>query len=258
MDRSANAADHCQSNTDRNVSGRVWQRLGVVSGLRIRPEGLPYPQDVDQVVAIAGSGLLGDKHAHSLSPRQVLLAGSDAYRDLGLKAMTLRENLLVNFDTERLKSSMLMQVGSEVVLWLTFQCEACGHLEHRHPGVVKAIRSRRGILARVLLGGRISVGDEVRQCASSIPPISSVWQERIAGVLTLVPAGKRVEYRQLARLAGVPKAYCRVFPQILSKLPPTVASKAQPGNVAHAHEQWAGEELFDVSNDICGLAALNH
>ena len=172
--------------------------------------------------------------------------------------MTLRENLLVDFSTERLGSSALLQVGPEVVLWLTFQCEACGHLEHRHPGVVKSIKGRRGMLARVLRGGRVSVGDEVREGRSSIPPISSVWQERIAGVLHHVPAGKRVEYRQLARLAGVPKAYCRVFPKILSQLPPTVANKAQVGTVAHIDERWTGEELFDVSKNISGLAALNH
>ncbi len=258
MDCPATVAEHHQADTDQNVRVRGWQRLGLVSGLRIRAEGFSDPQEVDQVVAIAGSGLHGDTHAHSLSPRQVLLAGSDVYRDLGLKAMTLRENLLVDFSTAQLASSTLLQVGQEVVLWLTFQCEACGHLEHRHPGVAKAIRNRRGVLARVLLGGRMFVGDEVRQCTSSIPPISSVWQERIAAVLTRVPAGKRVEYRQLARLAGVPKAYCRVFPKILSKLPPTLASKAQPGTVAHAREQWAGEDLFDVFKNISGLAGLNH
>lgn len=258
MDCPATVAEHHQAEPDRNIGVRAWQRLGVVSGLRVRLEGSLDPQEVDQLVAIAGLGIHGDTHAHPLSPRQVLLAGADVYRDLDLKAMTLRENLLVDFGTERLASSALLQVGPEILLWLTFQCEACGHLEHRHPGVVKAIRNRRGMLARVLRGGRMSVGDEVRQCTSAIPPISSVWQERIAGVLTRVPAGKRIEYRQLARLAGVPKAYCRVFPKILSQLPPTVASKAQAGTVADTHERWTGEGLFDVSKYISGLTALNH
>ena len=258
MDCPATVAEHHQADLHRNADVRGWQRLGAVMGLRIRPEGSPDPQEVGQLDAVAGFGLHGDTHAHPLSPRQVLLVGAGVYRDLGLKAMTLRENLLVDFNTERLASSVLLQVGREVVLWLTFQCEACGHLEHRHPGVVKSINGRRGILARVLRGGRISVGDEVRQRASSIPPISSVWQERIASVLAHVPSGKRVEYRQLARLAGVPKAYCRVFPKILSQLPAAVASKAQPGNVARADERWTGEDLFDVAQDTSGLAALNH
>jgi MOSC domain-containing protein YiiM len=258
MDCPATVAEHHQAETGWNAGGRAWQRLGVVMGLRIRPESSHEPKEVDQLVALAGFGLHGDTHAHPLSPRQLLVAGSDVYRDLGLKAMTLRENLLVDFSTERLASSALLQVGPEVVLWLTFQCEACGRLEQRHPGVLKSINGRRGMLARVLCGGRMSVGDEVRQCASSIPPISSVWQERIAGVLNRVPVGKRVEYRQLARLAGVPKAYCRVFPKILSQLPPAVASMAQPGTVTHTHERWTGEDLFDVSKNVCGLAALNH
>lgn len=258
MDCPATVAEYREADTGWHEGVPAWRRLGAVVGLRIRWEGSCEPREIDQLVAVAGFGLQGDKHAHPLSPRQLLLAGSDVYRDLSLKAMTLRENLLVDFSTEQLMSSVLLKVGPEVVLWLTFQCEACGHLEHRHPGVVKSINGRRGMLARVLRGGRLSVGDEVSHRASEIPPISSVWQERISSVLHRVPASKRVEYRQLARLAGVPKAYCRVFPKILSQLPPAVAIRAQAGTVARTEEQWAGEEVFDVSKSISGVAALDH
>jgi MOSC domain len=258
MDSPINVVEHVLANDVGNSDVRTRQRLGSVAGLRIRPNGSPDPQEVDQLLAIPGLGIHGDTHAHALSPRQVLLAGFNVYRDLGLKAMTFRENLLVDFNTDQLASSALLQVGPEVVLWLTFQCEACGHLERRHPGVAKALDGRRGTLARVLRGGRVFVGDEVHQFRSSIPPISSVWQERIAGVLNRVPAGKRIEYRQLARLAGVPKAYCRVFPKILSQLPPTIASKAQAGTVADTNKRWTGEDLFDVSKDIGSLTELAH
>lgn len=258
MDCPATVAEHQLADIGRSTGVQAWRRLGAVVGLRIFPEGSSDPQEVDQLLAVAGFGLYEDMHAHPLSPRQVLLAGSDVYRDLGLKAMTLRENLLLDFSTQWLGSSALLKVGPEVVLWLTFQCEACGHLEHRHPGVVKSINGSRGMLARVLRGGRMSIGDDIHHCTSAIPGISSVWQERIAGVLHHVPAGKRVEYRQLARLAGVPKAYCRVFPKILSQLPPAVAARAKAGTVAQTDERWTGEELFDVSKAISGLAALNH
>ena len=258
MDCPATVAEHLQGETRWKAGEQPWQRLGTVVGLRICAEGSYDPEPVGHMVAVAGIGLEGDTHAHPLSPRQVLVASSDVYQDLGLEPMTLRENLLVDFATERLSSSTLLQIGPEIVLWLTFQCEACGHLEHRHPGVVKSIHGRRGILARVVRGGRMSIGDEVRRCTSSIPPMSSMWQERIAGVLQRVPAGKRVEYRQLARLAGVPKAYCRVFPKILSQLPPALANRAQVGTVAQIDERWTGEGLFDVSKNISGLTALNH
>ena len=258
MDCPAAVVEHLQAESRWNAGEQTWQPMGAVVGLRIRTERSSDPKQVGHMVAVAGMGLQGDTHAHPLSPRQVLVAGSDVYQDLGLGPMTLRENVLVDFGTERLRSSTLLQIGPEIVLWLTFQCEACGHLEHRHPGVMKSIHGRRGVLARVLRGGRMSVGDEVRQCTSSIPPISSVWQERIAGVLQHVPAGKRVEYRQLAHLAGVPKVYCRVFPKILSQLPPALANRAQAGTVAQTDERWTGEGLFDVSTNISGLTALNH
>lgn len=258
MDCPATVAEHFQAVASPSPGGARWQRLGVVEGLRIRPLGSTEPQEVAQCFAVAGHGLQGDTHAHPLSPRQVLLAGIDAYRDLGLEAMTLRENLLVDFSTQPLESSALLSVGTDVVLWLTFQCEPCGHLEHRHRGVVKAIEGRRGMLARVLKGGRMAVGDEIRVSPSDISPISDAWQERIASVLQRVPDGKRVEYRQLARLAGVPTAYCRVFPKILSHLPASVASRAQPGTVAARDERWTGEELFDVLTTISGATAPNH
>jgi len=258
MDCVATCVDNNSGDTGVNPRCTAWQRLGEVLTLTVRDSKLSESREVDQLVAIKDIGLYGDKHVHSLSPRQVLLAGSDVYQDLRLKPMTLRENLLVDFSTKGLESSGLLRVGHEVVLWLTFQCEACGHLEHRHPGIVKSINGRRGILARVLRGGHISPRDEVQYMPSLIAPISSLWRERVAGVLYRVPAGKLVEFRQLAQLAGVPKTYCRVFPKILSQLPLAVACKAQSGSVAEIEQRWTGAELFDISMNTDGVAALNH
>lgn len=235
----------------------AWQHLGEALSLHIRDVDSSEPRRVNELLAVENLGLNGDRHAHPLSPRQVLLAGSDVYRDLGLKSKTLRENLLLSFSTHELESSNLLKVGKDVVLWLTFQCEACGHLERRHPGVVKLIKGRRGMLARVLRGGTISPGDEVQCAPSSIIPISNRWQDRISCVLHRVPPGKRVEFRQLALLAGVPKVYCRAFPKIISQLPPSVAGKAQTGDVLAVDERWSGSELFNVTKNLGGDATLN-
>jgi hypothetical protein len=258
MDCPAVSADHGVSNaTSADSQMASWRRLGEIVGLQRRELGSAEPSDVDQLSALEGIGLQGDKHAHELSPRQVLVAGVDAYVDLGLKPKTLRENLLVNFPTKDLRSGGLAKVGHEVLLWLTFQCEACGHLDHHHPGVVRHIDGRRGMLARVLRSGRIAVGDEVTYLASAIPPFADLWQDRIASILSKVPDGKYLEYRQLARLAGVPRAYCRAFPKVLSKLPSNIAERAVAGEVKEKHRRWIGNELFDVSRYLNGVAALN-
>lgn len=235
----------------------AWKRLGTVKALRIRPGGSSDPVEVSELTAVQDLGLDGDKHAHALSPRQVLIAGEDVYQDLQLAPHTLRENLLVSFATKELKSSCLIKIGQDVVLWLTFQCEACGHLEVRSPGIVRSLKGRRGVLARVLRAGRIAVGDDVSQGPSSIAPIPEHWKERVIRVLHSVPDDKRVEFRQLARLAGVPKSYCRVFPKVLSELPRAVASRAQAGEVADARLRWSGHELFDVRAQAPALASFD-
>ena len=257
MDRRASSSGYRTLNGSLAMHGADWRCVGEVTALRVR--GISGDlHEVDRLVAVDGIGLKGDKHANPLSLRQLLLAGSDVYRDLALSPMTLRENLLVNFSTVGLKSSSLLKVGRDVVLWLTFQCEACGRLEHRHPGIVKSIGKRRGMLSRVLRGGMILPGDIVSCAPSSIARISDRWQDRIVGVLQRVPLGKRVEFRQLAQLAGVPRTYCRVFPKLLSQLPDCVASKAQAGSVADIGQRWTGAEMFDVSKSVGETVLLNH
>lgn len=259
MNRSRSSAEHRFAAATDVCGGLVaWRPLGEVLALRLRDADAVSPREVDESVAVDGSGLLGDKHLHPLSPRQVLLASSDTYEELGLEPMILRENLLVNFSTKGLQSSGLLRIGRDVVLWLTFQCEACGHLERRHPGIVKSINGRRGMLARVLRGGAIKAGDQVSYVQSDIAPLADRWQDRIAGVLDRVPADKLVEFRQLARLAGVPRSYCRVFPKLLSQLPPAVAGRAQAGDVSQAERRWTGAELFEVPKTVSNFVALNH
>ncbi len=204
---------------------------------------------------MAHQGILGDRHAHRLSPRQVLLAGADVYDELQLPPSALRENLLIDFPTAGLSSGSLLKIGPEVVLWITFQCEPCARLERREPGVVKALKGRRGVLARVLQGGVLRVGDALFEGPATLPPMSDDWKERIASVVRQIPAGKRVEYRQLADLAGVAKGYCRAFPRVLSQLCPDVARRAQAGSaVMHPAQHWEGAELFDASRHLAEQA----
>ena len=258
MDCMAFSTEHRATEADISDDVARWRGVGKVLALRMRDKTADHPRAVGELVAVEGHGLQGDKYSNALSPRQLLLAGIDVYLDLALNPMTLRENLLVSFSTAALASSGLLKVGRDVVLWMTFQCEACGHLEHRRPGIVRSIGKRRGMLARVLRGGVILPGDGVSYAESRIGSISDRWQDRIAGVLQRVPEGKCLEFRQLALLAGVPKAYCRVFPKILSQLPPWMAGRAQAGSVADVGQRWTGAELFDVSASMGHGVLLSH
>lgn len=219
--------------------------IASIDALAIRPARNLPPQRSERVTALAAQGLDGDVHADPLSPRQLLLAGRAAYADLDLPAHALRENLLLDIDTARLVSGTVLQVGRDVLLRLMFQCEACGQLDRQRPGLARAIGTRRGVLARVLAGGEIHPGDRVRDLGPLLPHWSDDWRERVVRVLDAVPPGHAVEYRQLARLAGIASTYCRAFPAVLRRLGPAHAARAVAQGVDPARPRWDGRGLFD-------------
>lgn len=218
---------------------------GAVRGLAIRAAGSRHPASVDSAQAIAGLGLAGDRHAAADSPRQLLLVDAAVYRDLSLPPHALRENLLLDLDTASLGSGTVLQVGAEVQLRLMFQCEACGQLDTIQPGLARRVGARRGMLARVLAGGTIRTGDPVRDLGRLTPPWSDDWRERVRRVLEAVPDEAVVEYRQLARLAGIQSSYCRAFPRLLARLGPHYAIKAVSAQSPSTAKRWDGQGLFD-------------
>lgn len=191
------------------------------------------------------TGFDDDMHAHPLSPRQVLIASTNAYADLALPPHALRENLLVDADTARLQSGTVLQIGSAVRLRLMFQCEACGQLDSQQPGLSRKIGMRRGMMARVLEGGVIVRGDRIRDLGVLELPWFDDWRARVAQVLAAVPDDAVIEYRHLARLAGIQSSYCRAFPKLLRALGERAASKAVSSQSASPLPRWEGAGLFE-------------
>ncbi|MFZ6654727.1 MOSC domain-containing protein [Undibacterium sp. TJN19] len=224
----------------------LGEDIGSVQAVKIRRTRSGEPESVQSVLALSGIGLDGDMHADPLSLRQVLLAGAGAYSQNDLPLNALRENLLLDIDTSLLKSGTVLRIGTEVILWLTFQCEACGHLNIQKPGLSKVIGAHRGMLARVVRGGAIRVEDRVQRLDFVLPIWSDDWRVRVIKVLDLVQSGTVIEYKQLARLAGVPSSYCRVFPQMTKVLGSIYAKKAVPANGKPSKKRWLGTEIFEV------------
>jgi hypothetical protein len=220
-------------------------KTGTVQALAIRPPNAKPWMALDCVHALAGQGLEGDKHADPLSPRQVLLAGAGVVEDLSLPPHALGENLLIDLDTAQLRSGAVLRVGAQVLLRLMFQCEPCGTLDRFQPGLSGRIGNRRGILARVLLGGAIHPGDSIVDIGCPLPAWPDDWRARVAQVLQAVPEGMVLSYAQLALLAGVQSTYCRAFPRLLAKLGPGCAGKALPAQAVLGRRCWDGGGLFD-------------
>jgi hypothetical protein len=223
----------------------TFMDIGRIEALALRPSLAAPPVRVDGVRAIAYQGLDGDVYADPLSPRQLLLAGTDAYDAFALPPLALRENLLVDVDTSRLASGTVLQVGDSVLLRLMFQCEACGHLDAHRPGLSTRIGTRRGMLARVQRGGEIRPGDRIRTAGGLLPAWSDDWRERIVHVLDTLPPASVITYKRLAQLAGVASSYCRAFPGMIARLGPRYAGKAIPSQLDIALPRWDGHGLFD-------------
>lgn len=221
--------------------------IGRIEGLAMRASLASPPARVDGLCAVAGVGLEGDVYADALSPRQLLLAGTDAYDAFALAPLTLRENLLVDLDTSRLTSGTVLLVGAQVQLRLMFQCEACGHLDALRPGLSGRIGTRRGMLARVLRGGDMRPGDRIRATGQLLPPWSDDWRERIVQVLDALPPASVVTYKRLAQLAGVASTYCRAFPGMIARLGPRYAGKAVPTQSDVGLPRWDGRDLFEAA-----------
>lgn len=233
-----------------DVNAPTWTHAGRVLALYQRVAKEPAPRRVTQLQAVANYGLAGDKHAVPHSPRQLLLADAQTYRNFQLPEAALRENLLIDFSTAALASGTLLRIGAEVVVWITFHCEPCSLLERRCPGTLEAIGKHRGALARVVRGGLIGEGDAMELALSSMPAISDDWQTRVLWVAGSIPAGQHISYRLLAEMAGVASGYCRAFPKVLARLPREVAGRVHSAAGAQPGPTWNGAALFDTSRFI--------
>ena len=221
--------------------------IGSVTGLAYRPVDARHRERVELARALDGLGIEGDMHAEALSPRQLLLADAAVYEEYSLPAHALGENLLLDVDTASLRSGTVLGIGDDVRLRLMFQCEACGQLDAVQPGLARRIGARRGILARVLSGGLIRRGDAVRDLGVLHPAWSDDWRERVRCVLDAVPPDMVIEYRLLARLAGIQSSYCRAFPRLLAGLGPHYAGKAVTAQSTGSATRWDGVGLFDFA-----------
>jgi len=141
-----------------------------VSNLFIAVEHRKPMKAVDQATAVAHRGFEGCIHGRHGSKRQVLLVDTETLAEFGLEPGIVRENITtVGLDLADLKLGQRLAIGS-TVLEVTIPCEPCHQMEEIRMGLQEALKDRRGVLCRVIEGGRISRGDEIeiREAATAI------------------------------------------------------------------------------------------
>jgi MOSC domain-containing protein YiiM len=112
--------------------------------------------------AVEGHGLEGCAHARGGTKRQVLFASAQHLDALGVEYGAIKENFTVEgADVHSWRVGQRIAVGG-AEFEVTMECEPCERMEEIRPGLQQQLEGRRGILARVVKTGAVSVGDEIR------------------------------------------------------------------------------------------------
>ena len=131
-------------------------------------------ETVDHIVVTREEGLRGDFRG-ALRPgkrnrRQVSLMEADSWAEamaeLGASVpwQERRANLLVDGIRLPRRTGAVIAIGASLRIETTGECDPCSRMEEIFPGLKAALLPfwRGGVLGRILEGGDIAVGDEVR------------------------------------------------------------------------------------------------
>jgi len=133
-----------------------------VVALHVCPAHRAPMQPVTAAQAMADFGLEGDRHARAGSRRQVLLVEKETLDALGLAPGIVRENITTQgANLISLVPGRRLRLGRDVVLEVTGTCDPCRRLDEVRDGLSQEIADRRGLNARVVVGGSIRLGDAV-------------------------------------------------------------------------------------------------
>ena len=136
--------------------------MATVVGLFVSParkSGVSEPRE--RVLAIENQGLEGCAHANP--PRREVLLASKAHLDaVGVEPGAIRENVTVEgADVQSWPVGQRVQVGN-ALLEITMVCDPCQRMDELRPGLRAELDDRRGMLAHVVEGGEIALGDPIQ------------------------------------------------------------------------------------------------
>ncbi len=136
---------------------------GSIVNLHIARASGTLSEPVPEARAISGRGLEGDRSCKEGNVRQVLLVDKDTLDELDLKPGEIKENLTTTgLDLSRAEAGQVLFIGGQVTMEIVGPCEPSGRMETIRSGLQERINGRRGVLAMVINGGPIKVGDSIR------------------------------------------------------------------------------------------------
>lgn len=152
----------------------MWN--GTIESIHIADAAAEPTRSVNQVQAIPGAGLEGDRYAsrkgtysQPLPDHELTLIESEAIEALkrdyriGLTAGEPRRNLVTRGVPLNHLVGREFRIGDVKVRGIRL-CEPCSHLETlTGRPIIKGLRHRGGLRAQILTAGTIHVGDAVRE-----------------------------------------------------------------------------------------------
>jgi MOSC domain-containing protein YiiM len=148
--------------------------MGRVAGIARHDRPLGPMEVLDSAELVEGQGVAGDfrgtRKAGSEGQNGVVLieaadwAAATSACGAVVPWWERRGNLLVEGLDLPQEPGALLRIGETVLVEITQECAPCERMEKLHPGLRAALESdwRAGARARVLRGGSVTVGDEIR------------------------------------------------------------------------------------------------
>jgi MOSC domain-containing protein YiiM len=148
--------------------------MGRIAGIARHDRPLGPLETLESAELIEGQGVAGDfrgtRKAGSTGQNGVVLIEASDWANAVNKCgadvpwYERRANLLVEELDIPQQPGARLRIGREVLVEITQECAPCERMEALHPGLRAALEPdwRAGARARVLRGGEVSVGDEIR------------------------------------------------------------------------------------------------
>ena len=148
--------------------------MGRIAGIARHDRPLGPMEKLDRAELVEGQGVAGDfrgtrKAGSTGQNGVVMIEAADwaaAVEECGADVQWFerRANLLVEGLDLPQRPGVRLRIGSEALVEITQECAPCERMEALHPGLRTALQPdwRAGARARVLRGGNVEVGDEVR------------------------------------------------------------------------------------------------
>lgn len=140
---------------------------GIVVSINISKNKGTTKQSIKEAMVIENYGIEGDAHASSHWHRQISLLALESIQKMMDKGLTLNYgDFAENITTKGIELLSLpvgtkLQIG-EVILEITQHGKSCHSKCEIFKIVGNCIMPKEGIFAKVLKGGKIKVGDEIK------------------------------------------------------------------------------------------------